>query len=161
MAADTGTDEAPTPTAASAPAPSSMASILGGLVPLDAESQDNLPISDGVDVGRGRGSEALPPALNSDTRITENIDLMKKYLPDLLDAARLPGAPDSYKRLVNYVKARLICNSLGYDNFGIAVCLSMVPWQSPEDRDVFIMTLTGEDVKGGEPSTFNPGSAVM
>lgn len=90
------------------PAPASMASILGGLMPLDAESQDSLPISDGVDVGRGRGSEALPPALNGDTRITENIDLMKKYLPDLLDAARLPGAPDSYKRLVNYVKARLI-----------------------------------------------------
>jgi hypothetical protein len=37
----------------------------------------------------------------------------------------------------------------------------MVPWKSPEDRDVFIMTLTGEDVKGGEPSTFNPGNAVM
>ena len=90
------------------PAPTSMASILGGLMPLDAESQDSLPISDGVDTGRGRGSEALPPALNGDTRITENIDLMKKYLPDLIDAARLPGAPDSYKRLVNYVKARLI-----------------------------------------------------
>lgn len=90
------------------PAPSSMASILGGLMPLNADSQDSLPISDGVDTGRGRGSEALPPALNGDTRITENIDLMKKYLPDLIDAARLPGAPDSYKRLVNYVKARLI-----------------------------------------------------
>jgi hypothetical protein len=81
---------------------------MGGLMPLDAESQDSLPISDGVDIGRGRGSEALPPALNSDTRITENIDLMKRYLPDLIDAARLPGAPDSYKRLVNYVKSRLI-----------------------------------------------------
>ena len=90
------------------PAPSSMASILGGLMPLNADSQASLPISDGVDTGRGRGSEALPPALNGDTRITENIDLMKKYLPDLIDAARLPGAPDSYKRLVNYVKARLI-----------------------------------------------------
>ena len=100
-------EKAPTPEVA-APAPASMASIFGGLMPLDAESQDNLPISDGVDVGRGRGREALPPALNSDTRITENIDLMKKYLPDLIDAARLPGAPDSYKRLVNYVKARLI-----------------------------------------------------
>lgn len=99
-------EQAPSPTAASAPA--SMASMLGGLMPLDADSQDDLPISDGVDVGRGRGSEALPPALNSDTRITENIDLMKKYLPDLMDAARLEGAPDSYKRLVNYVKARLI-----------------------------------------------------
>ena len=100
-------EKSPTPEVA-APAPASMASMFGGLMSLDAESQDDLPISDGVDVGRGRGSEALPPALNSDTRITENIDLMKKYLPDLLDAARLPGAPDSYKRLVNYVKARLI-----------------------------------------------------
>lgn len=101
-------EKAPSPTGVSAPAAPSMASLLGGLMPLDAESQDDRPISDGVDVGRGRGSEALPPALNSDTRITENIDLMKKYLPDLIDAARLEGAPDSYKRLVNYVKARLI-----------------------------------------------------
>jgi hypothetical protein len=101
-------EKAPNPSAAAAPAPASMASILGGLTPLDADSQDSLPISDGVDVGRGRGSEALPPALNADTRITENIDLMKRYLPDLIDAARLPGAPDSYKRLVNYVKERLI-----------------------------------------------------
>lgn len=98
--------QAPSPSAA--PAPASMASMFGGLMSLDADSQDSLPISDGVDTGRGRGSEALPPALNSDMRITENVDLMKKYLPDLLDAARLPGAPDSYKRLVNYVKARLI-----------------------------------------------------
>jgi hypothetical protein len=98
--------QAPSPSAA--PAPASMASMFGGLMSLDADSQDSLPISDGVDTGRGRGSEALPPALNSDMRITENVDLMKKYLPDLIDAARLPGAPDSYKRLVNYVKARLI-----------------------------------------------------
>jgi len=98
--------QAPAPSAA--PAPASMASMFGGLMSLDADSQDSLPISDGVDTGRGRGSEALPPALNSDMRITENVDLMKKYLPDLIDAARLPGAPDSYKRLVNYVKARLI-----------------------------------------------------
>lgn len=101
-------EKAPNPSAVSVPEPASMASILGGLTPLDAESQDSLPISDGVDVGRGRGSEALPPALNTDTRITENVDLMKRYLPDLIDAARLPGAPDSYKRLVNYVKERLI-----------------------------------------------------
>jgi len=98
--------QAPAPSAA--PAPASMASMFGGLMSLDADSQDSLPISDGVDIGRGRGSEALPPALNTDMRITENVDLMKKYLPDLIDAARLPDAPDSYKRLVNYVKARLI-----------------------------------------------------
>ena len=47
-------------------------------------------------------------------------------------------------------------NSLGYENFAIAIPLAMVTWQSPEDRDVFIMTLTGEDVRGGGPSNFNP-----
>ena len=99
--------KAPTPSVAT-PKPSMGSMLGGGLVPLDAESTDGLPITDGVDIGPGRGSEALPPALNADTRITENVDLMKRYLPDLIDAARLPGAPDSYKRLVNYVKARLI-----------------------------------------------------
>ena len=28
-------------------------------------------------------------------------------------------------------------NSLGYENFGIAFMLSMVPWESPTDRDNF------------------------
>lgn len=51
-------------------------------------------------------------------------------------------------------------NSLGFENFDIAVTLSMVPWESPQDRDVFIMTLTGRDVKGGTPSTFNPEGMV-
>lgn len=48
-------------------------------------------------------------------------------------------------------------NSLGYENFEIAIPLSMVSWASPEDRDAFIMALTGEDVKGGGPSTFKVG----
>lgn len=46
-------------------------------------------------------------------------------------------------------------NSLGYENFGIAFSLSMVPWASPTDRDNFIREITGQDVKGGEPSKFN------
>lgn len=41
-------------------------------------------------------------------------------------------------------------NSLGYDNFGIAFCLSTVPWNTTEDRDSFIRSITGQDVKGGE-----------
>lgn len=47
-------------------------------------------------------------------------------------------------------------NSLGYENFGIAFMLSMVPWDNPTDRDNFIRDITGQDVKGGEPSNFNP-----
>lgn len=46
-------------------------------------------------------------------------------------------------------------NSLGYDNFSIAFMLSMVPWETPTDRDNFIREITGQDVQGGEPTRFN------
>ncbi len=49
-------------------------------------------------------------------------------------------------------------NSLGYDNFGIALSLSMVPWESTTDRDRFIMAITEDEVQGGSPSTFKPGT---
>lgn len=48
-------------------------------------------------------------------------------------------------------------NSLGFENYDIAIPLAMVPWRTAEDRDAFIMTLTGEEVKGGEPATFRVG----
>lgn len=85
-----------------------MASIMSGLVPLDAESQDDLPISDGVDTGRGRGSSALPPRLTAPINQDQNVALIKRYLPDLLNATRLPGAPDSYKQFVNYLKNQIL-----------------------------------------------------
>ena len=85
-----------------------MESMLAGLTPLDAESMDDLPISDGVDVGRGRGSEALNPRLTSTINQDENIALIKRYLPDLMNATRLQGAPDSYKQFVNYLKNKII-----------------------------------------------------
>jgi len=47
-------------------------------------------------------------------------------------------------------------NSLGYENFAIAIPLAMVKWESPEDRDAFIMTLTNQDVRGGGARDFNP-----
>jgi len=40
-------------------------------------------------------------------------------------------------------------NSLGYQNAGIVMELAAIPWNSPEERDRFIVGLTGEDVKGG------------
>ena len=85
-----------------------MDSLLGSLVPLDAETQDNLPISDGVDIGRGRGSEALPARLTNPINQSQDLALVKKYLPDLMNATRLPGAPDSYKRFINYLKAQIL-----------------------------------------------------
>lgn len=66
-----------------------------------------LPTTDGVDFGPGRGSDALPNNLNPDFRPMENADLIAKYLPDLINAARVQGAPDSYKRLVNKLKGML------------------------------------------------------
>lgn len=41
-------------------------------------------------------------------------------------------------------------NSLGYQNAAIVLELAQIPWKSPEERDRFIVGLTGEDVKGGE-----------
>ena len=85
-----------------------MESMMAGLTPLDAESMDDLPISDGVDIGRGRGSEALPARLTSPINQDENVALIKRYLPDLMNATRLPGAPDSYKQFINYLKNQKI-----------------------------------------------------
>jgi hypothetical protein len=39
--------------------------------------------------------------------------------------------------------------SLGYQNAGIVFELALIPWKSIDDRDAFIMGVTGEDVKGG------------
>ena len=85
-----------------------MESMLAGLTPLDAEPTEMLPISDGVDVGRGRGSEALNPRLTSAINQDENVALIKRYLPDLMNATRLQGAPDSYKQFVNYLKKQIL-----------------------------------------------------
>lgn len=41
-------------------------------------------------------------------------------------------------------------NSLGYQNAAIVMELASIPWNSPEERDRFIVGLTGEDVKGGD-----------
>ena len=85
-----------------------MESMMAGLTPLDAEPTEMLPISDGVDVGRGRGSEALPARLTSTINQDENVALIKRYLPDLMNATRLQGAPDSYKQFVNYLKKQIL-----------------------------------------------------
>jgi len=85
-----------------------MESMMAGLTPLDAESTNELPISDGVDIGRGRGSEALNPRLTSAINQDENVALIKRYLPDLMNATRLQGAPDSYKQFVNYLKNQIL-----------------------------------------------------
>lgn len=69
----------------------------------DLESDPMKPISDGVDFGRGAGSEVNPKNLTNNTRIDENARIALEYLPDLAIAARHPNAPDSFKTFVNYL----------------------------------------------------------
>jgi hypothetical protein len=69
----------------------------------DLESDPMKPISDGVDFGRGAGSEVNPKNLTNNTRIDENAKIALNYLPDLAVAASHPNAPDSFKRFVNYL----------------------------------------------------------
>jgi hypothetical protein len=45
-------------------------------------------------------------------------------------------------------------NSLGYQNAGIAIELAMMPWKSPEERDAFIVGITGADVQGGTEKNY-------
>ena len=97
---------------AAAPAPSAPANPMGdmmsGITPLDAETTNDRPISDGIDFGRGRGSEAISGRLTNPVNQNPNVDIIKQYLPDLLDATRLVNAPDSYKRFVNYLKEQIL-----------------------------------------------------
>jgi len=106
------------PTTASAANPASqlpqagmgegMAQLLGAIEPLDSEPTEFRPVSDGIDGFSGRGSEALPPSLNPNNRQIENTELVRRYLPDMLNAARMPGAPDSYKRMINALMRELM-----------------------------------------------------
>jgi hypothetical protein len=41
-------------------------------------------------------------------------------------------------------------SSFGYDNAGIALTMAMVPWDTPEDRDAFIESVTGRAPLGGD-----------
>jgi hypothetical protein len=49
-------------------------------------------------------------------------------------------------------------NSLGYENAAIALQLALVPWDSPEDRDTFISSITGEAPRGGETTNYITGN---
>lgn len=42
-------------------------------------------------------------------------------------------------------------NSLGYQNLGIIMKLSVLPWDSVDDRDAFIEAITQEQPQGSAP----------
>lgn len=45
-------------------------------------------------------------------------------------------------------------NSLGYQNASIAMELAMLSYDSPDERDNFIMALTNDDVQGGTEKNY-------
>jgi hypothetical protein len=45
-------------------------------------------------------------------------------------------------------------NSLGYQNAGVAMELAMMSWNSPEERDDFIINMTNDEVKGGTEKNY-------
>jgi hypothetical protein len=54
-----------------------------------------------------------------------------------------------------YDNINVFANSLGYENAGIAITLGMIPWESIEDRDAFIETVTGDIPKGENSTNYN------
>lgn len=59
------------------------------------------PITHGTDFGRGAGSEVLPQGFSGDNRSIENVDIVQKYMPALVQAMQARDATDSFKRFVN------------------------------------------------------------
>lgn len=45
-------------------------------------------------------------------------------------------------------------NSLGYQNAAIVMELAMMSWPSPEERDAFIVGITGQDAQGGTEKNY-------
>lgn len=66
------------------------------------------PQSTGVDFGRGSDSSVLPSyGRNSDTRLIENEQIVKKYLPAFVNAAKSKNAPDSFKSFTNFLVSKI------------------------------------------------------
>lgn len=98
-----------------AQAPSPVPSELSGrgervLPPLETLT-DNIggkysDITDGAAFGSPIGPDAMPKNISANTRPEENKVVIARYLPDLLQAASYKGAPDSFKRFVNYLASQ-------------------------------------------------------
>lgn len=90
----------PSPTAAAEPS----------LPPLDTLTSNiggkYSDITDGTNVGSPIGPEAMPKNISANTRPDENALIVRQYLPDLVQAASYPDAPDSFKRFVNYLAGK-------------------------------------------------------
>ena len=82
---------APTPSAASEPKPR--------IVPLTAPTErPETPLTSGMDIGEGPGSEILPNFRQSE------VDIVNKYIPTLNAMASQPDAPQSFRLFVRYLQ---------------------------------------------------------
>jgi len=45
-------------------------------------------------------------------------------------------------------------SSLGHENAALIMQFSMIPWNSVEDRDRFILSITGDKPKGGDSAQY-------
>ena len=97
-------------TMAAAPSPTGSATPERAMPPLET-LMDNIGgkysnITDGADFGSPIGPEAMPKNISANTRPDENKVIVSRYLPDLVQAAAYKGAPDSFKRFVNYLASQ-------------------------------------------------------
>ena len=67
----------------------------------------NEPVTNGAPVGAGAGTEALILPKPTDPRQQDVNNIVARYLPDLQAATNIPGAPDSYRRFVNYLSGQV------------------------------------------------------
>ena len=82
---------APTPSAGSEPQPR--------VVPLGAPTErPETPITSGMDIGEGPGSEILPNFRQGEA------DIVNKYMPALNAMASQPDAPQSFRLFVRYLQ---------------------------------------------------------
>ena len=61
------------------------------------------PVTAGAPIGAGPGTEVLPKNLTGDSRLIENRAIVEKYLPILLEGAKVPDAPQTYKQFLNFL----------------------------------------------------------
>lgn len=92
-----------------APTPSALSDLITGgsgnpinTLFSDTDNPDE-PVTAGAPIGDGPGPEVLPRNLSGDTRLMENRAIVEKYLPILLEGAKIPDAPQTYKQFLNFL----------------------------------------------------------
>lgn len=97
--------QAPMPTQ-SGNAPTDIGALLGSMrpeaIPFDAESQNDLPVTDGAALGAGAGPEALAP-MPEDPSASKNASWMYA----LMYMADQPNSSDAARNLVRQMKANM------------------------------------------------------